>query len=354
MELKGVHTVKKRLASGETRTYYYAWRGGPQIKETYGSPAFHVAYVEAHKERKKAPPGTLFTLVAEFRASAEYKLLADSTKRAYGAYLKDIEEEFGDMPLAALSDPGVRGDFKAWRDKFAETPRKADYAWTTLARVLSVAKDRGRIPVNPCERGGRLYDADRNEAIWTEDHIAKLIAVSGKHIIDVLLMALWTGQRQGDLLRLTWSAYNGTHIKLRQSKTGRRLRIPVGVELKKRLDAMKRQSPIILTNSHGAPWTSDGFRTSWWKACDAASIDGLTFHDLRGSAVTRLALAGASVPEIAAFTGLSLKDVEQILDRHYLGRDQQLAESAVRKLETRTKTVNRRVNRSRRSGSGPT
>ena len=80
---------------------------------------------------------------------------------------------------------------------------------------------------------------------------------------------------------------------------------------------------------------SDGFRTSWAKLCAKAKIDGLTFHDLRGSAVVRLALAGATVPEIATFTGHSLKDVEAILDAHYLGRDVQLAENAARKLELR-------------------
>ena len=56
----------------------------------------------------------------------------------------------------------------------SDTPRKADYAWTTLARVLSVAHDRGRIPFNPCQRGGRLYEADRAEKIWTENDIARL------------------------------------------------------------------------------------------------------------------------------------------------------------------------------------
>jgi hypothetical protein len=35
-----------------------------------------------------------------------------------------------------------------------------------------------------------------------------------------LLLALWTGQRQGDLLRLPWSAYDGKYIRLRQSKGG--------------------------------------------------------------------------------------------------------------------------------------
>jgi hypothetical protein len=42
-------------------------------------------------------------------------------------------------------------------------------------------------------------------------------------------------------------------------------------------------------------------------------------------------------PQIATFTGHSLKDVEAILDAHYLGRDIQLAEAAVLKLEARTK-----------------
>jgi hypothetical protein len=47
---------------------------------------------------------------------------------------------------------------------------------------------------------------------------------------------LWTGQRQGDLLRLPWSAYDGTHIRLRQSKTGRRVEIKAGAPLKAALD----------------------------------------------------------------------------------------------------------------------
>jgi hypothetical protein len=50
-------------------------------------------------------------------------------------------------------------------------------------------------------------------------------------------------------------------------------------------------------------------------------IADLTFHDLRGTAVVRLAIAGASVPQIAV-TGHSLEDVEAILNAHYLGRDQ--------------------------------
>jgi integrase len=52
------------------------------------------------------------------------------------------------------------------------------------------------------------------------------------------------------------------------------------------------------------------------KTCARAGFSGLTFHDLRGSALVRLALAEATVPQIATFTGHSLKDVEAILDAH--------------------------------------
>jgi integrase len=240
------------------------------------------------------------------------------------------------LRLAALADRRVRGEFKTWRDSFSATPRKADYAWTTLARLMSFAKDRGTIASNPCEKGGRLYAADRTDKIWGETQIAALLSVGTKDLRLALVLALWTGQRQGDLLRLPWSSYDGTHLRLRQSKTGRRVVVPTGAPLKALLDVTDRRGPLILTNSRGRPWTSDGFRTSWSKACGRAGVTGLTFHDLRGSAVVRLALAEATVPQIATFTGHSLKDVEAILDAHYLGRDVRLAEAAVLKLEART------------------
>src|SRR5262249_30710910 len=248
-----------------------------------------------------------------------------------------IEDEFGDLPLSALNDPRIRGEFKAWRDRFANTPRKADYVWSTLSRILSFSKDRGLIPSNPCEGGGRLYKADRTDKLWHEADVAAFLKYASSELALAMMLALWTGQRQGDLLRLPWSAYDGNHIRLRQSKTGRRVVVPAGEPLRTLLDRTERRGPLVLTTTRGQPWTSDGFRTSWSKACARAGIQGLTFHDLRGSAVVRLALADATVPQIATFTGHSLRDVESILDAHYLGRDVKLAEMAVMKLETRTK-----------------
>jgi integrase len=264
--------------------------------------------------------------------------LADSTRRSYVALIIRIEKTFADFPLAALTDRRTRGVFKEWRDRIAieSGRRQADYAWTVLARVLSWALDRGFVAANPCEKGGRLYRGSRRDNIWTADDEAAFLKSAPMHLHLPLLLALWTGQRQGDLLRLPWSAYDGTRVRLRQSKTGARVVIPVGAPLKAALDAMPKRSTIILVNSDGKPWTSDGFRASWRKACTAAGVVGVTFHDLRGTAVTRLALVGASEAEIATITGHSLRDVHTILDAHYLARDPKLGESAIRKLEKGT------------------
>jgi integrase len=115
-----------------------------------------------------------------------------------------------------------------------------------------------------------------------------------------------------------------------------------------------RLRPGDRRSSRGTRWTGDGFSASFRKTCEAAGIEGLTFHDLRGTAVTRLALADCTEAEIATITGHSLKTVGAMLDRHYLSRDMGMAESAIAKLERHqagTSPVNRPVNRSGDQGA---
>ena len=340
VRLRGINSKRKRLADGSYRTYYWAWKGGPPLRGEPGTAEFIASYNEAVAQKIMPPRGTLLILLQQYQASEDFRLLADSTRRSYIPLIVRIEKAFADFPLSALTDRRTRGIFMAWRDQIAATAgrRQADYAWTVLARVLAWSLNRGLIGVNPCERGGRLYRGSRADKIWTPADEAAFLQRAPAHLHLPLLLALWTGQRQGDLLRLPWSAYDGTHIRLRQSKTGRRVEIKVGAPLKAALDATPKRSTIILTNSEGKPWTSDGFRASWAKACKAAGVVGMTFHDLRGTAVTRLALVGCTEPQIAAITGHSLRDVCSILDANYLHRDPALADAAIAKLEKGTKT----------------
>jgi integrase len=218
VHLKGIHTTYKKLASGETKKYFYAWKGGPRLDAVPGTPEFFRLYNDALSFRKQPTAGTMRSLIDYFKDSDEYKSKSPHSRRAYDTYLKMIDATFGTMPIAAVEDKRARGEFKAWRGTFSATARKADYAWSTLARVLSVAKDHGKISVNVCERGGRLYDADRSDIIWSADDIREFCAVASAELQAALLLALWTGQRQGDLLKLSWKNYDGTYIRLRQTK----------------------------------------------------------------------------------------------------------------------------------------
>jgi integrase len=339
MRLKGINSITKKLADGSKRTYWYAWKGGPPLRGEPGTPEFVASYNEAAARKVVPLSGTLLSVLRAYQESDDFCGLAPRSRSDYIGKIKLIEKAFGDFPLSALTDKRTRGIFKEWRERLAlSSRRQADYAWVVLARILSFGMDRGLVPANPCARGGRLYRSSRAENIWTDADEAAFLETAPAHLHLALMLALWTGQRQGDLLCLPWTAYDGRYIRLRQSKGGLRVVIPVGAPLKAVLDAAVKRSTIMLTTTDGTPWTPDGFRASWGKACKRAGVVGVTFHDLRGTAVTRLAIAGCTEAEIATITGHSLRSVRAILDTHYLSRDQALAESAISKLESRRKT----------------
>lgn len=288
-----------------------------------------------------APLGTLNGWIDEYLDTDEFHHLSDVSKKSYRRHVDRIRANFGAMPLTAVEDKRARGVFKEWRDRRAkESAREADYAWMVLARILSVAKDRGKIAVNQCEKGGRVYSSDRAHIIWTAADIEQFCKAASPVLQLVLLLALWTGQRLGDLLTLTWSAYDGSYIRLQQSKgrrkgkPGPRVTIPVSKVLKAALDKAKQsaRTTTILCTSRGTPWTPDGFQTSWAKHINGRVSPPASTSTIF-TAVTRLALAGCTVPQIAAITGHSLNDVQDILDAHYLGGRIQLAEQAIEKLD---------------------
>jgi integrase len=341
VKLKGLNKVTKKLADGTSATYWYAWKGGPRLPGKPGEHEFMAAYNEAVARKVQPQAGTLQGILNGFQESADWDDLAPRTQKDYVKLIKIIEAKFGTFPLSALGDRRSRSIFMAWRDERAKASRRqADYGWQVLARILSWANGRGLVIANPCEKGGRLYRGSRAENVWTDADEAAFLASAPPHLHLPLILALWTGQRQGDLLKLTWPQYDGASIRLVQGKTGARVVIPVGAPLKAALDASRQKVGKVLLNSDGEEWTPDGFRTSWRKACAKAGVVGVTFNDLRGTAVTRLAIAECTEAEIATITGHSLRDVRSILDAHYLNRDPQLARNAIRKLEARTKSPN--------------
>src|SRR6516164_4422617 len=87
VRLKGINSKRKRLADGNYRTYWYAWKGGPALRGEPGSPEFHASYNEAVAQKIKPPTGILFGLLRQYQDSEDFRMLAVSTRRSYARSL---------------------------------------------------------------------------------------------------------------------------------------------------------------------------------------------------------------------------------------------------------------------------
>ena len=270
------------------------------------------------------------------------------------------EPAFGDLPVAALEDWRVRKEFLDWRDKVARDSgeREADHRLSAISAMLTWAVQRGRLSVNHLRGFKRLYHSSRSEIIWLQEHISAFLSNAPIELQRALILALHTGQREGDLLRLPWSAYDGKSIRLRQGKSrrgkkpGRVIEIPCSEALRRMLDTMERISPLILSTKSGRSFKKRHFAQLWLRVSKKTGLDrvafpdfpgpvALHFHDIRGTTVTLLSEANCNTQQIATITGHSLRTVNQILER-YLARTGGLAEQAMMNFENspRTKFAN--------------
>ena len=320
VQLRGVHKLNVK-----GRTYYYAWRGGPRLRGEPGTPEFMASYNEAVESRRTPDTGRFKSLVVLYRASSDYKRLADSTRANWSRWLDRIADYFGELRIAQFDRPEkIRPIIRRWRNEWADKPRTADYGMQVLSRVLSHAVDPlGKIASNPCEGIKQLYSGDRSEIIWTEADITALKKTCSPEIARAVDLAAHTGLRLSDLLRLSWSHVGDDAIILSTGKSrGRREAIiPLYDDLRKLLKRIPKHSTTILTNSRRRPWTADGFGSSFNTAKKEAGIadKDLHFHDLRGSAATKFYIAGLSIRVIAEILAWSEDQVERII-RRYVSR----------------------------------
>ena len=359
--LKGVFATYKILRDGSHKAYWYHRRTGKRLHGEPGSPEFIADYAAAEKNISEYQGSTFNGLIRDYTLSDEFeKLLAPSTKTEYRRMLSKTEGAFGDMPLEALEDPRIKKEFLDWRQNIARESgsREADHRLSAISAMLTWAVDRGRLTINHVKGFKRLYHSDRSEVIWLPEHIHSFMKVAPIELQQALILALHTGQRQGDLLRLPWSSYDGQRIQLRQGKSrrgqklGPLIEIPCTQSLRRMLDGMERVSPLILATKTGRSFKKRWFSECWDRVMNEAELKIITlpdaaepvtlhFHDLRGTTVTLLSEAGCNMQQIATITGHSLRTVHQILER-YLARTKGLAEQAIANFENspRTKFAN--------------
>ncbi|MCH7775751.1 MAG: tyrosine-type recombinase/integrase [Gemmatimonadetes bacterium] len=290
--------VKKVRAKG--RTYWYHRITGERLPDDREDRAARVLEINRTLKgtARRIALGSLGDLIGQYKQAPEYTSLRETTRHQYLIYLGILSETWGTQPIASIE----RKHILRLRDKYAETPGKANHLIIVLRIVLTFAMDRDYRRDNPA-MGIKKLKTGPGHSPWPDEAIEAFLAAASPMMALALKLGLYTGQREGDVVAMTWHDYDGERIHVVQGKTGTKLSIPVHSALKEALDAQERVSPIILTTETGRPFTCPNFRRHFWKAMKAAGLYGLTFHGLRYTAATRLAEAGCSNKQIAAVTG---------------------------------------------------
>ena len=261
-------------------------------------------------------PGFMLSLIADYQAAALPKL-AKSTQRVWGAHIEHIKAVFGETSLRAMQRKGVRTLIKRWHEGMADHPRTANYRLTVLSRILSWGVDEERLERNPAIGIERMDEGPgRAHIVWTAEELARLLAHCSPEVGRAVRLASLTGLRLGDVVTLEWADIEADVIRrqTRKSRRKQRASIPLYPALRDLLAECPRAADKVITNSRGRPWASaDSFDSSLRPALRACGV-GKHFHDLRGTAATRMFLGGLSPRQIALALGWSEREAEARLN----------------------------------------
>lgn len=275
-------------------------------------------------------PGSFGHLAESYLASGEYQdNLKPKTRAAYRYDLDVLKRIFGQYRTDDIDIAHVL----ALRDKLKGTPGKANTLIRTMRVVYAWGIVRRMAKRNPADLKANNVRALKigEHKPWSPSALEKFRKEGAPHLVLALELALWTGQRQGDLIRVRWDDIRAGTLHVTQEKTGKELWLPISQPLADVLAGAPRSAVTVLVSSKGMSWAkANPLAQAFGDEIKRLGLDGLVFHGLRKTTAVVLAEAGCSTKQIAAITGQSDQMVE-----HYtkMADRQQLAKAAVIKLE---------------------
>jgi integrase len=213
---------------------------------------------------------------------------ADKTATDQERISKVMAEAFADLAPAQVTTPVC----VAYLKTFAETPRTYNLHRTMLRQVLAFAALEGlREGFNPVDNVPTKTLAGRKRLVTDAEIAALKVAAmqqarNGAALVQMIDLALLTGQRIGDLIKMRWQDVTDEGVLVEQGKTGQRLLIQWSPALRAAIEACNRGDKIghVLKTQSGRGYQYAGIRSAWVRACERAGIKDLNIHDLRGRA----------------------------------------------------------------------
>ena len=211
--------------------------------------------------------------------------------------------DFGVLQGRQARDALIPGRSAATVDRYIAS-QSASWNWGRAAGL--VPKDRAWIP------GLMLTEPDARTRYLSDDELKAVLKAAQAHsptMVAATTLALATGVRSGEMLRLTWAdvdfARSSIRLLLTKNGTARSVHLPsIAADA---LKAVKAGTVVSTTNvflyRDGTPMTGDRLHHAWCDIRTAAGLENFRWHDFRHSCASFLAQHGSSLIEIGSVLG---------------------------------------------------
>lgn len=201
--------------------------------------------------------------------------------------------------------PGYKREAKNPLPPRKRKPASVNRELSTLRHMMSKAVEWDMIECSPFTKAKKLFYKENNQRLrfLTEIEESRLMKKCVGYLKDIVITALHSGMRKGEILSLRWAQIRNGFIYLTQTKADRARQIPINKDLKKVLDSQPRHitSDCVFHRADGTPY-QDIIR-SFKTAVRAAEIQDFTFHDLRHTFASRLVMMGVSLKVVQELLG---------------------------------------------------
>jgi len=222
------------------------------------------------------------------------RFLAEGTPRPWHLdRLKLLLPFFSDCTLGGIHKGMVR-EYRAKRHrerKLTDTTINRDIE--ALRHILYWAVDEGFLSANPLARIRMERERRKPRPVLSLADEEKLLAASAPHLKPIIITALDTGMRRGELLQQRWEHvdFSRSLLFVTRSKTaeGESREIPLSARVSALLTTTRKPNGVVFT-FHDQPLSR--IKTAWKAALRRSKIRSLRFHDLRHTFNNRLMEAG--------------------------------------------------------------
>lgn len=267
-------------------------------------------YDAAYNKPAVAPP---MPTVAQFIES-HYMPYSKINKRSHYDDIRITQtlcDYFGEMRLDSVMAADVER-FKQERRagitkyKRERSPATVNRELGVLSRILSLAVEAELISFNSRPRIRRLRAASGRIRYLSTEEEARLFEAIGDdwRLAAIVTLALHTGMRRGEIFKLEWKHVDFVRkiINVQDTKSGHDRVIPMSTVIEDMLQSLPRTSEYVFISDT----TNANFfdvKLNWQRAKKAAGLVDFRFHDLRHTAATRMADAGADAFTIMSILG---------------------------------------------------